>query len=288
MDYHNWRSAHEIIKLFLGGIWIMRRLIYKNRSKENKNRVLLFPNEMKFDKSLMYYILKYKNIKISKKLETVMKAVVDTPNIYISEQEIIIRLKKIKFKIKINGTLTTTLLETNKNRLDNIVCLLLKLSNYNIFWCDSIHEQGTNLLSCSLAPRNLRSHFCQSTSNEYFCAFETFNCIPLEGNFYAIIDINRFPVLFDKFLIYALKSILYSNKTSQGKLNIYLYVISKTHPMITNKLILNLFDPKITEATSLDKLSKSAHILTNIQDVYSIKNCSLVNIHTDMIKYLLK
>lgn len=265
--------------------------------KKNQNRVLLCPDEMKSDKNLIYYILKYKNIQISKKVEAVLKALVDTPNIYITEKEIIIRLKKIKFKIKINGTLTTDLLKSKQNILENAVCLLLKLSNYNIFWSDSIHE-GINLLSCSLAPRNLRSHFCQSTNNEYFCAFQTFNCIPLEGNFYAIIDINRFPSLFEKFLIYALRAILYSNEKDsgtgaaryegRGKLNISLYIISKTHPIITNKVILNLFDPKINEATSLDKLSKSTQILTGIQDVYSINNCSLVNIHTDMIKYLLK
>jgi hypothetical protein len=99
-------------------------------------------------------------------------------------------------------------------------------------------------------------------------------------------------------LIYALRAILYSSEKDsgtgaaryegRGKLNISLYIISKTHPIITNKVILNLFDPKINEATSLDKLSKSTQILTGIQDVYSINNCSLVNIHTDMIKYLLK
>lgn len=265
----------------------MRRLVYTikgphdSKNKEpNYTKAIILANTHTKNRHILEYAYIQKRHKLPKSLfKTFVSTLVEMPTIYYDEHTITIKCKKLKFVFKLQDSIyTKQFLDQfrNENKLEKATCLLLKLSNQNIYWSESIHKslrtkgiEPVNMLSCSISP--IKSQFTENTDNEFACSFATFKSIPIEGTFYSIIDVARFPRLFQRILIHCAYAKL---ANSSKKLHIHIFTISKSD---------NDFNQDTLDIIKKHKLPKN--ISKPIDDLFTINNYSIVKLDSQSLTH---
>lgn len=250
-------------------------------------KVILYADKPQKSKHLLEYIF------TKQKYKQKINNMIDTVSIYNSESSIDIKYRNFKHTIKIEMKYTNEVLSASNIDKSQIVCLLFKLSKNNIFWSDTLQNDSSttmkaiNLLSCSLCSPSTLSPFTQSLTNEFKCSFRTFKCRPKNGTFYSIIDSREHEKLIENMLLYYMKCKIYSNS------NLILYIYTFDYPyIIKNQLlckimsIVNKRKIENTDNIQLDKLAIKTSRLSNIDDIFTIRKCSIVKLNPQtIIKY---
>ena len=183
-------------------------------------KIIIYPGVNRKDIHIIEYIqlfnskggkrVSFPSERGARELKRLINTSIEMPKIYYNDTTITIKFNSIKTVIPLKGIYTRNLLDSYSSNLYQSVCLLAKLSNLNTFWSQRISDitktiskstSAINIFSSSIMPID-KSQFTLDTRNEFNCSFNTFKCIPVFGTYYAIIDIDRFPDLFERTLIH--------------------------------------------------------------------------------------